>query len=117
MPRNNRHTVKAADIHRAKSKVKVIEWESRVHSRGIRDVPVEVRSMESQPKKKKNAARRLRAENNDAHQGETAPQPMDVDEAFWPEEPAIPIGEKKVRQPACPSSTNLTHLLAPTHLF
>jgi hypothetical protein len=116
MPRN-RETVKVANIHRAKSKAKLIEWEPRVRSRGTRDVPVEVSSMESQPKKRKRAARQLRAENTDGFRGETAPRPMDVDEAFWPEEPVAPTSEKKVRQPVYPSSTNLTYFPAPAYLF
>jgi hypothetical protein len=112
MPRNS-GTVKAANIRRAKSKSKLIEWEPRVHSRGVRDVPVEISAAASQPKKRKKATRRPRAENDDALQGQTAPRSMDVDEAFWPEELVIPTSEKKVRQPACPFSTSLTFLPVP----
>ena len=102
MPRN-RDTVKAANFRRTKLKAKVIEWETREHSRGIRDVPVEVTDMTSRPKLRKKASIWTRIENSAALQGETAPQPMDVDETLWVEDPVIPTSEKRVRQPACPS--------------
>jgi len=109
MPRNS-DTVKATNLRRAKSKkAKVVEWESRVYSRGIRDVPVEVSAMASQPKPKKRSGRRPRAESNDVPQGENTPQSMDIDETLWDEEQVMPASEKKVRQLACHSSTNLTH--------
>src|SRR5258708_36342459 len=115
MPQNF-DTVKPLNLRRAKSKVKVIEWEMRVHSRGIRDVPVEVSAMASQPKRRKRASRQPRSENNDMLQGEIAPQPMDVDEAFCMEEPVIAPSEKRVRQPEFPSSANLTYLSDTAHL-
>ena len=100
-----KYAVKAANISRKKlkSKAKLIEWEARVHSRGIRDVPVEVSTMESRPKPRRKAGRQLKEESHGTLQGETAPQPIDVDETFWVEEPAIPAAEKRVRQLACPS--------------
>ena len=109
MPRNV-NTVKAANLLRRKPKAKVIEWETQVHSRGIRDVPVEVSASGSQPRPRKTASRRPRAQNDDTLQGETVPQPMDVDETFFVEEPAMPTNEKRVRQPASPSLANLTYL-------
>jgi hypothetical protein len=105
MPRNH-DTVKVADLRRAKSRAKLIEWEPRVHSRGIRDVPVEVRATASQPRPRKKGSEGERAQNNDtveALQGETAPQSMDIDNSFWAEDPVAPTNEKRVRQPACPS--------------
>jgi hypothetical protein len=106
MPRNC-DTVNAANLRRTKSKAKVIEWVPRKHSRGIRDVPVEAIATTStgQPKQRKKGSRRPRAENNAALEGETAPQPMDIDETFWVEEPepVMPTSKNKVRQPACPS--------------
>jgi hypothetical protein len=101
MPRN-RDTVKAANFRRKKSEAKVIEWETREYSRGIRDVPVEVTDMKNRPKLRKKASIRTRIENSAALQGETAPQPMDVDETLWVEDPVIPASEKRVRQPAFP---------------
>jgi hypothetical protein len=115
MPRN-RDTLKVAKLRQAKTKAKVIDWEIRVHSRGIRDVPVEVSDMASQHKPRKRAGRWPRAENNDPLQGETAPQPMDVDETFWVEEPDLHTSEKRVRQPASPSSANLMYLPVPAKL-
>jgi len=53
--------------------------------------------MESQPRPRKKARRRCRAENKDTLQGETPPRHMDVDETFWVDEPAMPSSEKKVR--------------------
>jgi hypothetical protein len=98
MPRNS-DTVKAANLRRAKSKAKVIEWESRAYSRGVRDVPVEVSAAASQPMPRKRACREPRAESAIELPHETAFQPMDIDETFWTEEPVMPAGEKKVRQP------------------
>ena len=81
-----------------------------MYVQGIQYVPVEVSTVESQPKTKsgsKSAAKQPRVENSDTLQDKTAPRPMDIDEAFWAEEPAeepvTPATEKKVRQPASPS--------------
>lgn len=109
MPRKH-HTAKAADILRSKSKAKIIKWEKREYSRGTRYVPVEVRPTASQLEPRKRASKRPRAENNDTLQGGTAPQPMDIDETFWAEEPVVPTSGKRVRQPAYPSVANLTYL-------
>jgi len=106
MPRK-RDIVEAASLFRTKSTARVIEWEPKVHSRGMRYVPVEVGDAESQPRPKKKARRRPRT-------GETPPQPMDVDETFWVDEPVMPSSEKKVRQPACLSLANLTNLSSPS---
>ena len=65
-------TVKAAALRR-KSKAKIVEWEPRVYSRGIRDVPVEVGPMASRPKSRKKPGRQPTAEKDDALQAETAP--------------------------------------------
>ena len=98
MPRNS-DTVKVANLRQAKLKAKVIEWESRAHSRGVRDIPVEVSAAASRPKPRKSACRELRAESAIELPHETAFQPMDVDETFWMEEPVMPASGKKVRQP------------------
>jgi hypothetical protein len=98
MPRNS-DTVKAANLRRAKSKAKVIEWESRVHSRGVRDVPVEVSTAASRPMPRKRAYGELRAESANELPHETAFQPMDIDETLLMEEPVMLAGGKKVRQP------------------
>ena len=92
----------------------MIEWETRVYSRGIRDVPVEVSGMESQPKPREKAGKRPRAENNDTLQGKTA-APMDISKEFWVEEP-MPASKRRVRQPACPSLVSLTCVPDPAHL-
>ena len=115
MPQNVT-TVKATDVLRRKRKAKVIEWEPRVRSRGMKYVPVEVSTSASQPRPRERASRRPRTENNDTLQSETAPQPMDVDETFFVEEPAMPTNEKRVRQPASPSLANLTYLPVSAHL-
>ena len=100
MPRN-RDTVKAASVLRGKSKAKVVEWESRKYSRGIRYIPVEVSAATtSQSRARKSTSGRPRAETNDMLQGETASQPMDVDEVFWADDLAIPNSERRVRQPS-----------------
>ena len=109
MPRNS-SSVKAADIYQKKTKAKVIDWEPRKHSRGVRDVPVEVIATASQTRPRKKASRRPRAQNNDTLQGEAAPQPMDIDETFWAEEPVMAAGQKRVSQPACPSLVYVPHI-------
>jgi hypothetical protein len=117
MPRKKIDSVKAATLRERKSKGKIVEWEARVYSRGIRDVPVDIGPMASPLKPRKKALKRPTAENDDALQGETAPQPMDIDEAFWVEEPDMPTREKRVRQLTCPSSANLTHPPDPALLY
>jgi hypothetical protein len=114
MPKT-RNTVKAADVLRRKSKAKAIEWEPRMYSRGIRDVPVEVISTAHQSRLKKKGTRQPSAENDNMLQGEAAPHPMDVDETFWAEEPVVPTSEKRVRQPAPPFLANLTHISQTQH--
>ena len=109
MPRNY-ETVKIADPRRSKKRAKLIEWEARETYRGTRDVPVVVRSEARQPKPRKKASKRPRAEKSNPLQGEAAPQLMDTDETFCAEELVIPTSEKRVRQHACPSSTNITVL-------
>ena len=103
-------TIMAADLHQRKSKAKVIDWVPRQYSWGVRDVPVEVGATASQLRPRKRAIRWPRAQNNDTLQGETAPQPMDIDETFWAEEPVMPTNQKRVCQPACLSLVNLTYL-------
>jgi hypothetical protein len=115
MPKS-RNTVKASDVLRRKSKAKAIEWEPRVYSRGIRDVPVEVISTPHQPRSRKKGTRGPSAENDNMFQGEAAPHPMDVDETFWVEEPVVPTSEKRVRRPASPFLANLTYLPDPGDL-
>jgi len=111
MPRNST-AVKAAKLLQGKSGAKLIKWETQEHSRGIRDVPVEVTAMTSQLRPRKMAHRQPRTEKNNMSQGETAPQPMDIDKTFWVEEPAMPTSKKSVRQPVFPFLANLTYLPA-----
>ena len=49
-------------------------------------------------------------------QGETAPQPMDVDEAFWADDLAIPDSERRVRGPFHELLADLTRLPVPKRL-
>ena len=93
----NSDTVKAANLCQAKSKAKVIEWETREHSRGVRDVPVEVSAAVHQPMLRKRACREPRAESANDSPHETVFQPMDIDKTLWMEDPVMPAGEKKVR--------------------
>lgn len=94
-------TVKAANLRWAKSKAKVIEWKPQAHSRGVRDVPVEVSAAASRPMPREKVSRQPRAERANGLPNETAPQLMDVDETFWMEEPVLPTGRKRVRLPTC----------------
>jgi hypothetical protein len=80
-------------------------------------MPVEVSATTSQPRTKKSTSSgQLRAETNDMLQGETAFQPIDVDEAFWADDLAIPNSERRVRQPSHNFLANLTCLPVPKHL-
>ena len=101
---------KSANVHRPKSRAKLIEWEVHSYSQGIKYVPVEASDTPSQPRKRKNTGEKTRAENNDFIGGETALLPMDIDETFRGGKPAIPASEKKVRKPLHLHSTNLTYL-------
>jgi len=115
MLKKNCNTIKAAKFL-PKSEAKVIKWETRTYSQGIRDIPVEVSATTSQPRPRKMACRRPRAESNNMSQGEAAPQPMDINETFWVEEQVIPTSEKRVRQPTYTFLASLTYLPALAHL-
>jgi hypothetical protein len=115
MPRS-RDTVKAANILWGKSKAKVVEWEPQNYSRGIRYIPVEVSAATSQSRARESTSGRPKAETNDMLQGETASQPMDIDEAFWADDLAIPNSERRVSQPLHKLLANLTCLPVPKHL-
>ena len=104
----SRDTIKTANVLWGKSKAKVVEWEPRNYSRGIRYIPVEVRAATSQSRARESTGGRPRAETNDMLRGETAYQPMDVDEAFWADDLAIPNSERRVRQPLHTFLANLT---------
>jgi hypothetical protein len=95
--------IKAAKLtKRGGSQAKVIEWVTKEYSRGPRDIPVEV----STPKRKKARRYSNSGEGNSksvAASHEDLPPSMDVDEAFWTEEPVIEE-EKKVSTPIRPSS-------------
>jgi len=89
--------VDAASLLWVDSTARVIEWVPKKTSRGIKHVLVDMSTVESQPRPRKKARRRCRAENKDTLQGETPSWHMDVDETFWVDEPAMPSSEKKVR--------------------
>jgi len=108
--------VKAAKLLQGKLGAKVIKWEPWQHSRGIKDVPVEVTATVSQLKPRKMACRQPRMQKNNILQGETAPQPMDISKTFWVEEPAMSTSKKSIRKPIFPFLANLTYLLALGHL-
>ena len=112
----NSTAIKVAKLLQGKSGAKVIKWEPRQHSRGIKDVPVEVTATASQLKPRKMACRQPRTEKNNMLQGETAPQPMDISKTFWVEEPAMSTSKKSIRQPVFPFLANLTYLPALGHL-
>ena len=115
MPRS-RDTVKAASVLRGKSKAKVVEWEPRNYSRGVRYIPVEVSAATRQSRARESASGPPRAEASNMLQGETAPQPMDVDEAFWADDLAIPDSERRVRGPFHELLADLTRLPVPKRL-
>ena len=109
MPRN-RDALKTANVLWGKSKAKVVEWKPQNYSQGIRYIPVEVSAATSQMRTRESASERPRAETNDIPQGETASQPMDVDETFWADDPVIPNSERRVRRPSYNLLVDLTCL-------
>ena len=115
MPQNY-DTVKVGNSRQKKYKANVIEWDTWEYYRGVKDIPVKIIDMASQTKPRKKVDSWPRAEGSAALQSETAPQSMDIDDAFWVEEPAMPTSEKRVRQHACPLLTKLTYLPVPGHL-
>src|SRR5947209_8164246 len=107
MPQNC-DTVKVANVLQGKLKAKVVEWEPQNYSQGIRYIPVEVSAATSQLRARESTSRQLRVETNDMLQGETASQPIDIDEAFWADNLAIPNSERRVSQPLHKFLVNLT---------
>jgi hypothetical protein len=97
-----RKGIKASKISKTRSNnPKFIDWVTREHSRGTRDVAVEV----SAPKGKR--VRRQIAggiKNNQAilHETTGTLPSMDVDETFWTEEPVMDQ-PKRVSSSTCPS--------------
>jgi hypothetical protein len=91
--------IKALKISKTRSKPKFIEWETRVHSQGIRDIAVEVSASKGKRKPRKIARG---VEDSQAILHETTHPSMDIDETFWTEEPAMDQ-QKRVSSPACPS--------------
>jgi hypothetical protein len=91
--------IKASKISKTRSKAKFIEWETREHSRGTRDIAVEVSAS-----KGKRMPRQItgRVEDSQAILHEATLPSMDVDETFWTEEPVMDQ-QKRVSSPACPS--------------
>jgi len=49
--------VGAVSLFQTNSTARVIEWEPKVHSQGIQDVPVDVSAAASQPRPRKKARR------------------------------------------------------------
>ena len=109
-------TIKTVNVLWGKSKAKVVEWEPRNYPRGIKYIPVEVHATTSQLRARESTSEQPRAEINDMLWGETAYQPMDVDEAFWVDDLAIPNSKRRVRQPLHTFLVNLICLSVPKHL-
>jgi hypothetical protein len=94
--------MKGSKVSKRKSKPKVIEWVTRTHSRGTRDIAVEVtQATTSKGKTPKQNDRGI--ENSEVIQHEATLPSMDVDETFWTEEP-VTDEQKRVSSPICPSS-------------
>jgi hypothetical protein len=96
--------VKASKILGRRSKAKLVEWVPRESSRGTRYAQVELKASKSEPVPTR-ASSRIKSDESRLHTPSTAPS-MDVDEAFWTEEPVLP---KKKR-------ASFRHLLSQQYL-
>jgi hypothetical protein len=94
--------VKASKILGKKSKARLVDWVPRESSRGTRYVQVELKASKIQPAPTR-ASSRIESDESRLHTPSAAPS-MDVDEAFWTEEPVLPK-KKRASLPASPSST------------
>jgi hypothetical protein len=94
--------IKASNVLKSRSRAKAMEWVTQEHSRGTRDIAVEVRASKG---KRTLAPRQITGgiENTEAILHENALPAMDVDETFWAEEP-VTDQRKRVSSPAWPSS-------------
>jgi hypothetical protein len=87
-----------------KSKIKVIEWEIKKTTRGIKNVPVDVTATASRHKSRQTRRQDTQKTNNDkAALHDASPISMDVDEDIWMEEP-VASKKKRVGLPPCSSS-------------
>jgi hypothetical protein len=103
--KNNR--IKASKIVERKTKVKVVDWVSQKRARGIRNIPIDVTTSTS-PSKPRRATERT--EDNEATSQEATFQHMDVDEAFWIEEPDV-LKKKNVSLPICHSFNDVWRMI------
>jgi hypothetical protein len=86
--------IKGSKVLKRKSKPKVIEWVTRAHSRGTRDIAVEVSTSKGNTPKENTGG----IENREAIPDEATLPSMDVDETFWTEEP-VTDEQKRVSSP------------------
>jgi hypothetical protein len=104
--------IKASKVFKRKSKAKVIEWVTKEHSRGTRDVAVEVNTSKGEPKPRQNTGG---LESDEAALYETTLPTMDVDETFWTEQ-AVVDEQKRVSSSASPFLMASDNLSVPAHL-
>jgi len=92
--------IKASKLFERKSKVKAVEWVAQKHSQGTTYVSVDVSPSKNEQTPQRDTVR-MEIDNHVAVSREVDPPSMDVDDAFWIEEPDVPE-RKRVSSPTCP---------------
>jgi hypothetical protein len=84
-------TAKFSEQQQKRSKIRVIDWEIKKTSRGIKYIPVDVTATTSRRTTRKDA-QKMNDDKAALHEAakEAAPLSMDVDENIWMEEPVSP---------------------------
>jgi hypothetical protein len=94
--------IKTSQVLGRKSMAKVVEWKAWELAHGTKYLEVEVGTSKNLKGVKRPVQDTARMETDAVSQEENPPS-MDVDEAFWIDEPDVPM-QKRVRFSTCPSS-------------
>jgi hypothetical protein len=86
--------IKASRLFQRKPKAKAVELVPRVHSRRTTHIQVEVGTSNTQQAQGRDVAR-MELDSHGSAFHEAGPEFMDVDEAFWIEEPDVPQAEQR----------------------
>ena len=96
--------VKAYKVFQRKSKAKGVDWVAQKRFRRTRYVPIEVSPSRDQPTPGRDTVRMEIDDRKEVFHEDNHLLSMDVDEAFWEDEPDIPK-PRRVSSPMCPFLT------------
>jgi hypothetical protein len=89
--------IKASRLFQRKSKAKAVELVPRVRSRRATHIQVEVGTSNTQQAQGRDIAS-MELDSHDSVLHKAGPEPMEIDESFWIEEPDVPE-QRRVSSP------------------